>query len=61
MTLVEARSAAQDLEIEESHRMEMILGLVHAYRRNLDWDLIPEETSLIEHPGVNVYLFLSDP
>jgi hypothetical protein len=42
-SLVEARNAAVDLEIAEMRRMELILGLVQVYPRNIDLDLIPEE------------------
>jgi hypothetical protein len=43
MTLVEARNAAIDLEIEEMWQTDVILGLVQVYPRNIDWDLIPNE------------------
>jgi hypothetical protein len=43
ISLADARNAAVDLEIEEMRRMEVILGFVQVYPRNIDWDLIPEE------------------
>jgi hypothetical protein len=46
MTLVEARNATLDLELEEASQMEVILGSVQACRRNVDWDLIPEQAEI---------------
>jgi hypothetical protein len=43
MTLVEARNAAIDWDIEEMRRMDVVLMLVQVYPRNIDWDSIPEE------------------
>jgi hypothetical protein len=46
MTIVEARNETVGLDVEEAIQLERILNLVQVFRRNIGWDLIPEETEI---------------